>query len=304
MILRMLTGVVAFVLLLAKPVLKTLLILLQARPALRALKRLFSRKPKSVAERAAAWLADESGVGDSSLTIYEVMTGERRVPRTSSMIHDAMAGKRLYFGSWDAPHDADDFGRCARLLELVPEWVPRLGEVAGAYPPFRRLIRCWPELTALYERGETAMLSVVIKDLLGPGVAVRVTLRRGRELAEVDEHGNVRRGTLRLLPGTYDMERIRNPWLGHAGRGARHDCAGDWLVLKGTRVGAPEGSWRRSPARDDCHFDDESAIERACRWNKARCEEGTCDCKDGPCADRRQAAIIRRFHAVTAHVKI
>lgn len=54
---------------------------------------------------------------------------------------------------------------------------------------------------------------------------------------------------------------------------------------------------------DNCHFDDfddESAVERACRWNKAKCKDGTCDCKDGPCADRRQAAIIRRFLAATS----
>lgn len=27
------------------------------------------------------------------------------------------------------PSDADDRGRCTRLLELIPEWLPRLGEM-------------------------------------------------------------------------------------------------------------------------------------------------------------------------------
>lgn len=33
-----------------------------------------------------------------------------------------------------APWDASDRGRCIRLLKLIPEWLPRLSELADKYP--------------------------------------------------------------------------------------------------------------------------------------------------------------------------
>lgn len=33
-----------------------------------------------------------------------------------------------------APWDAADRGRCIRLLRLIPEWIPRLDEMAKRYP--------------------------------------------------------------------------------------------------------------------------------------------------------------------------
>ena len=48
------------------------------------------------------------------------------------------------------PGDPDDFGRCHRLLVLIPEWRERLREVAAAYPRWRGLVENWDELTSLY----------------------------------------------------------------------------------------------------------------------------------------------------------
>lgn len=80
------------------------------------------------------WLAgDDTGV--SSLTIYSVMTGVR-VRHTG------------------VPLDADDFGRCHRLLGLFPEWRARLGEVAARYPEWRGLVDAWGDLESLHEQGD------------------------------------------------------------------------------------------------------------------------------------------------------
>lgn len=221
LILRMLTGLAAFAL------------RLTLHPALRALARTFVRRERvqlrSPSHDAALLVA---GWTRSSETIHSVL---------SRQLHTSFV--------FDAPHDADDFGRCARLLELVPEWIPRLGEVAHACPSFRRLVRCWPELTRLHERGETAMLTAIIRDLRGPGGdAVRMTVRREWELVAADEHGDGKSAPSKLPPGTHDMERIRNP-LGYQGF---------WLVLKGTRLGAAEGSWRQWS--DGKYDDDEFGI--------------------------------------------
>jgi len=82
-----------------------------------------------------AWIVG-GDTGTSSETIWAVMMG---VPRKRGA---------------DVPYDPDDFGRCYRLLKLMPEWRPRLPEVAAAYPrsAWGQLVDRWDEMTALYER--------------------------------------------------------------------------------------------------------------------------------------------------------
>lgn len=43
------------------------------------------------------------------------------------------------------PQDADDFGRCIRLLKRFPSWEMRVGEVAIAYPSSK-----WPAIAAAW----------------------------------------------------------------------------------------------------------------------------------------------------------
>lgn len=88
--------------------------------------------PKATAEgQAMAWLHN-GDTGISSETIWSVMTG-RQVKRTG------------------VPQDPADFGRCYRLLKVMPSWRSRMSEVATAYPGWAPLVAVWDELTALYE---------------------------------------------------------------------------------------------------------------------------------------------------------
>ena len=91
-------------------------------------------------DRVQEWLFG-SDTGLSSLTIVAVLAEGKTAD---------LARARL--GRWDleAPSDPDDFGRCHRLLEIVPEWRGRLGEVAVACPRWRNLVLHWDELTELY----------------------------------------------------------------------------------------------------------------------------------------------------------
>lgn len=85
-------------------------------------------------QRQLEWLmSDDTGM--SSQTIFSVMT------RTKS---------RLPYGT---PLDADDFGRCHRLLNKFPEWRERLNEVALLLPEWGPLVREWSRLTELYLKG-------------------------------------------------------------------------------------------------------------------------------------------------------
>jgi hypothetical protein len=91
-------------------------------------------------------------VGTSSATIFRVMTG--RWP----------AGSR---GDADTPSDPGDFGRCHRLLRVMPEWRARMGEVAAKYRPWVPLVAAWDELTALYETKDYSALYDRMKALRG-----------------------------------------------------------------------------------------------------------------------------------------
>lgn len=79
------------------------------------------------------WLKSRD-TGSSSLTIYHVMTGKH--------VGDP--------DRYHTPIDPSDFGRCYRLLELVPAWRARLPEVATRFPAWGPLVREWTRLEALY----------------------------------------------------------------------------------------------------------------------------------------------------------
>lgn len=51
-------------------------------------------------------------------------------------------------GQAATPIDAADFGRCKRLIDLIPEWRNRLGEVSAQYPDtaWPRIIERWQEI--------------------------------------------------------------------------------------------------------------------------------------------------------------
>ena len=57
----------------------------------------------------------------------------------------------------DTPSDSDDFGRCYRLLQKFPDWIPRLPEVAKAYPKtaWPAIVDVWDKLTEWYEAKNT-----------------------------------------------------------------------------------------------------------------------------------------------------
>ena len=86
---------------------------------------------------AKAWLSN-GDTGISSLTIWSVMM--RRTP----------PGHPHWYP--EVPHDPDDFGRCYRLLKVMPAWRPRLGEVAARHPRWKPLVDVWDELSTLYEQ--------------------------------------------------------------------------------------------------------------------------------------------------------
>ena len=86
------------------------------------------------------WLADYDR-GTSSMTMYRAITSDRR-----------HLGFRLDYAS--TPLDADDFGRCVRLLDAAPTFRKWLGLVAEKHPNWVPIIEHWDELEAMYRADE------------------------------------------------------------------------------------------------------------------------------------------------------
>ncbi len=89
---------------------------------------------ESINQRAIDWIVS-SDTGISSETIWATMMGAQR--RNRYIEH--------------APSDPSDFGRCYRLLNLIPEWKGRLFELTVRGKDWACLIPHWEELTRLYE---------------------------------------------------------------------------------------------------------------------------------------------------------
>lgn len=90
---------------------------------------------KSIEARALDW-STGGDTGSSSKMILRVMTGHKP--------NDTFAH----------PHDFYDLGRCLRLLALIPEWRPRIGEMAPVSKEWAALAAIWPELEALHKAGD------------------------------------------------------------------------------------------------------------------------------------------------------
>lgn len=74
----------------------------------------------SISERAQQWLlSDDTGLSSKSLCSF--------------MLNIALT-------TGIPPSDASDRGRCIRLLQLIPEWIPRLPELVEIEKPKESLV--------------------------------------------------------------------------------------------------------------------------------------------------------------------
>ncbi len=80
-------------------------------------------------EKALAWIVG-GDTGASSKALWAVMMGQK--------------------SDKSFPHDPSDLGRCLRLLDKVPEWKPRMNEMAVVSPYWSALVENWTELEKLW----------------------------------------------------------------------------------------------------------------------------------------------------------
>jgi hypothetical protein len=78
-------------------------------------------------------------------------TGKSSTALFAVLCREGLKWETNHEGQKATPQDAADFGRCKRLLDAIPEWKPRLGEVAEAYKD-----TAWPRIIAKWSELETA----------------------------------------------------------------------------------------------------------------------------------------------------
>lgn len=60
--------------------------------------------------------------------LYWALSGDTGISSEAIARHMTKSGPGRHFGQ-QPPSDSSDRGRCIRLLELIPEWIPRLPEM-------------------------------------------------------------------------------------------------------------------------------------------------------------------------------
>lgn len=87
---------------------------------------------KSTYEKAMFWIANGE-TGMSSKTMWNCLLGNKKFPINH-------------------PYDPDDFKRCYKLLQTVPEWKPQLEKLKPLSKEWSNLVDNWDKLTEMYEQ--------------------------------------------------------------------------------------------------------------------------------------------------------
>lgn len=119
----------------------------------------------AVERRLFDWLA-YGDAGMSSKTLAQCLSG---YPTTR------------YYGS--TPADWWDFDRCRKLLDVFPEWRPRLHEAAAIGPEWARLVAAWSVVEAEERTSERSI--AVDAAVNGAASALRWAARNGHDLLKV-----------------------------------------------------------------------------------------------------------------------
>lgn len=87
---------------------------------------------KDIKEKAMWWISNGE-VGMSSKTIWNCLIGNKNFPINH-------------------PYDPDDFSRCYKLLQIVPEWKNELYKLKELSTQWSNLVDNWDKLTKMYEQ--------------------------------------------------------------------------------------------------------------------------------------------------------
>ena len=90
-----------------------------------------AEQSKNVKEKAMWWISN-GHVGMSSKTMWNCLIGNKDFPLNH-------------------PYDPDDFSRCYKLLEAVPEWKNELNKLKTLSKAWKNFVENWDKLTEMFE---------------------------------------------------------------------------------------------------------------------------------------------------------
>lgn len=116
-----------------------------------------NEKMSSVQERALEWYCS-SDKGASSMYMWRHMIrGELGKFDATKYSHYIDIRVLVKFRITEYPYhpvDIHDFGRCYRLLELIPEWKSKITIMKDVSPKWLHLVTYWDALTNMYRAGQ------------------------------------------------------------------------------------------------------------------------------------------------------
>lgn len=94
---------------------------------------------------------DGRGKTEEENAAWWLLNGEHGI--SSRAMFSVLSGKNV-MGTWGMHHpcDPDDFKRCYKLLQAVPQWKSRLYKMNRVSPVWQRLVENWDKLTEMYEQ--------------------------------------------------------------------------------------------------------------------------------------------------------
>ena len=102
------------------------------------------------------WLSNwDKGISSMTMAVA-ILPPDSTVPSSCRPYVAANAG---------IPHDADDFGRCIRLLDAIPEFRDDLHKVSEKYSEWEPIIDHWNELEELYRSQRFDELTQRLSDM-------------------------------------------------------------------------------------------------------------------------------------------
>lgn len=95
-------------------------------------------------------VADANGKTEQENADWWLLNGERGT--SSETMFKYLDGRDITKGRMSHPLDPDDFKRCYKLLQAVPQWKSKLYQMRHVSPVWDKLVDNWDKLTEMYER--------------------------------------------------------------------------------------------------------------------------------------------------------
>ncbi len=95
-------------------------------------------------------ILDTNGKTERECADWWLIYGERGISSLTMFKH--LDGRDFTRGNEWPPSDPDDFKRCYKLLEAVPQWKDQLHKMKPVSPGWEKLVDNWDKLTEMYEQ--------------------------------------------------------------------------------------------------------------------------------------------------------